>query len=143
MTPEEIAREASARRGWPVEKALRIVNALLGTGNWGPLDLFLGFRAGFKCEYCDLDLLSTVDAYKLWEKDHIERGTGDDPDNLALACLVCNSKLKNRWTLPAGPVERHSRLKVVRDHLGTERERVEAQITSYRRLLEVEPTAGC
>jgi HNH endonuclease len=117
MTEEEVAKEASARRGWPVKKAKAIVNAFLRTGKWGRVELFLGFRAEFKCEYCGLDLLSTVDAYKLWEKDHIERGAGDDPENLALACLVCNSKLKNRWTLSAGSAERSTRLKVVRNCL--------------------------
>jgi hypothetical protein len=101
MTPEEVAKEASVRRGWSLEKAQAIVNAFLRTRKWGPVELFLGFRAGFKCEYCGLDLLSAVDSYKLWEKDHIDPSGGDDPDNLALACLVCNSKLKNRWTPPA------------------------------------------
>ena len=136
MTPEEVAKEASARRGWPIQKAQAIVNAFLRTGKWGSVELFLGFRADFKCEYCDLDLLSTVDAYKLWEKDHIERGAGDDLENLALACFVCNSKLKNRWTLPEGSAERGTRIKVVRDYLLRERERVKSEIASYRQLLD-------
>jgi len=136
MTPEEVAKEASARRGWSIERAQGVVNAFLCTRRWGLVELFLGFRAEFKCEYCGLDLLSEVDAYKLWEKDHINPSGGDDLDNLALACLVCNSKLKNRWTPPVWEVERSARVRVVQDYLRSERARVEAEIASYRQLLE-------
>jgi hypothetical protein len=67
---------------------------------WGERDLTLGERAGFKCEYCDRDLLASVDAYKLWQIDHIvptHAGGTNDLDNFAVCCLICNCKLKLRW----------------------------------------------
>lgn len=38
---------------------------------WSEEQIQLGLRAKFKCEYCDKDLLSLIDNYKLWQKDHI------------------------------------------------------------------------
>ncbi len=138
MTVEEIVKEASVRRGWPPDKAHKVVYEFLRR-RWPPVDLFLGFRAGFRCEYCGLDLLSSVDAYKLWEKDHIARRGGADPgnpENLALACLVCNFKLKGRWMPTAWPAERTERLKIVREYLSSQRLRVETEIATFRQLLE-------
>ncbi|RBO82377.1 hypothetical protein [Marinomonas aquiplantarum] len=44
----------------------KIIEALVNTGQWGENDVILGIRAGFKCEYCDKDLLVSVENYKEW-----------------------------------------------------------------------------
>src|SRR5438093_10759172 len=31
----------------------------------------LAERASYPCEYCNLDMLASVENYKLWQKDHI------------------------------------------------------------------------
>lgn len=136
VTLEEVIAEACNRRGWPIEKASAVANAFVRTGKWGLDQMFLGFRAGFKCEYCGLDFLSSVDAYKLWQQDHIDRRAGDDSENLALACLVCNEKLKNRWSPSAWQgATRSERIKQVQSQLLNYRARVEAEIESCRKLL--------
>ena len=137
MTTEEVARFASQRRGWSMSQAIEKVHALLDTRKWGLIDLFLGFRADFKCEYCGLDLMSSPDSTKLWQKDHIVRGGGDEPDNLALCCLVCNCKLKNRWRLPAQINNRADRVREVQEYVKRERERVGRELDEYRRILEL------
>jgi 5-methylcytosine-specific restriction endonuclease McrA len=56
-------------------------------------------RAGYKCEYCDLDLLEPVMHYWLIEVDHIVpkskmEGDPEKIDNLAFSCRTCNVNLK-------------------------------------------------
>ena len=137
MTTEEVAQIASETRGWSMTQAIEKVHALLDTGKWGLIDLSLGFRAGFKCEYCGLDLISSPDSTKLWEKDHIVRGGGSDPDNLALTCLVCNCKLKNRWRVPSHINNRTERIRDVQEYVKTKRDRVARELAEYRRILEL------
>ncbi|GHA12842.1 hypothetical protein GCM10008090_23150 [Arenicella chitinivorans] len=50
----------------------------------------IAIRAGFKCEYCDKDLLESIDAYDSWQIDHIVPDGNNDFDNLALTCKLCN-----------------------------------------------------
>lgn len=50
----------------------------------------IAIRANFKCEYCDKDLLESVDSYDSWQIDHIVPDGNDDLENLALACKTCN-----------------------------------------------------
>jgi len=62
-------------------------------------------RAGFKCEYCGLELLKDAQHYKLWQLDHLvprklivqEGGDPDDLNNLAIACKPCNYDFKWRF----------------------------------------------
>ena len=63
----------------------------------------LSERAGWRCEYCSLDLLGSPEAFNLWCKDHIVplRHKGEPVDlesfnNLAVACMLCNSA-KSDW----------------------------------------------
>ena len=58
-----------------------------------PWQATLCARAGFKCEYCELDFLTEENWFRL-QWDHItprKRGGGNDLDNLACACSACNS----------------------------------------------------
>ena len=60
----------------------------------------IGERAGYKCEYCDKDLLASVDDYAFsWQCDHIipRAAAGEDTlENFALSCAVCN-RIKSKW----------------------------------------------
>ena len=61
----------------------------------------VGERAGYKCEYCDKDMLASVDDYAFsWQHDHIipqAAGGEDTLENLALSCSVCNMQIKKGW----------------------------------------------
>ena len=78
-----------------------VVQELMSTGKWSKATARLGERADYRCEYCGLDLLATVENYKLWQIDHIiplkSGGDPTDPDNLAVACKQCNWDFKARW----------------------------------------------
>jgi 5-methylcytosine-specific restriction endonuclease McrA len=57
-------------------------------------------RAKYRCEYCDLDFLASLENYKLWQVDHIvslNLGGSEGLANLALACRRCNCDSKGRW----------------------------------------------
>ena len=60
----------------------------------------IAWRARFRCEYCDKDLLRSVDDYEWnWEREHVvptSPGGPDLVDNWALACRTCN-QLKGDW----------------------------------------------
>lgn len=79
----------------------RIVKQLLALGYWSERSAVVATRAEFKCEYCDLEFYATPENYKLWETDHIvprrRRADADNLENLAAACLVCNSKFKGQF----------------------------------------------
>ncbi len=67
---------------------------------WGSMGIECGIRAGFRCEYCDRDLLSSLDDYKAWAQDHIvpERlGGADTIEKMAVSCDPCNSAYKKAW----------------------------------------------
>jgi len=57
-------------------------------------------RAKYRCEYCDLDFLASLENYKLWQVDHIvsvNAGGNEGIANLALTCRRCNRDYKGRW----------------------------------------------
>ena len=58
-------------------------------------------RAGYRCEYCDRDMLASLDNYLLKVQDHIipqSAGGSNTVGNIALSCYNCNSrKLKGNW----------------------------------------------
>ena len=59
-----------------------------------------GERARYKCEYCDKDMLASVDNYLSWQLDHIipESAGGDHtPENMALSCRECTVRFKGSW----------------------------------------------
>lgn len=65
-------------------------------GGWAPE---VGERAGYKCEYCDKDMLASLDDYISWQHDHIiprNAGGEDTLENLALSCQPCN-QTKATW----------------------------------------------
>jgi hypothetical protein len=78
-----------------------VIQALVATGKWIEGVARIAERARYKCEYCGLDLLQSVQAYKQFQIDHIvPKKKIADPDNyynVALACRHCNWDLKGRW----------------------------------------------
>ena len=62
---------------------------------WYPISIDVWIRDGFRCVYCDADLLATVDAYRYgWAHDHLiprSISPDDSPSNIVLACSACNS----------------------------------------------------
>lgn len=78
-----------------------VVVNLVATGKWSDSTARLAERADYKCEYCGFDLLGSVEAYKLFEVDHIiPLSRGGDAiafSNLALSCRHCNFHLKRSW----------------------------------------------
>ncbi len=63
---------------------------LMNELSWPAFMIDIGIRADFCCEYCGKDLLTNVDAYDSWQKDHIVPNGGDGVDNLAVSCRTCN-----------------------------------------------------
>jgi 5-methylcytosine-specific restriction endonuclease McrA len=71
MDETEVIREIAKNKAWS-ESAARLC-----------------VRAGFKCEYCDLDFLESPITYKQIQFDHIvpkRSGGPDSEDNLAAVC---------------------------------------------------------
>ncbi len=100
---------------------------LAKTGKWHVNTAWLFERAGYKCEYCDLDFLGSVANYKSFQIDHIiplSKGGEDINDNKAVSCKTCNWDLKSRWN-PAVVCDSRDRsvlVDTVRQHV-KERER--------------------
>lgn len=69
------------------DEAKRILVKELGWPEWM---VELGIRAKFRCEYCNKYMLSDIDTYDGWQKDHIIPGGDEDLSNLAIACKTCN-----------------------------------------------------
>ncbi|MEH6458220.1 MAG: HNH endonuclease signature motif containing protein [Cocleimonas sp.] len=116
----------------------KIIEALVSTGKWGEDDVKVGIRAGFKCEYCDKDLLASVDNYKEWQKDHIiptSKGGEDINENIALSCKTCNMNIKSRWNPADVAGENASRqelIKAVREFVREKRTVMLNDICTFR-----------
>ena len=70
-----------------------ITRTLVEKFGWGEWDVELGMASSFRCEYCDRDLLASVDDYDAWQKDHIiplSRDGETEKENLAVSCKTCN-----------------------------------------------------
>ena len=77
----------------------KLVEGLVGTGDWSIEKAELAVEFEFKCAYCDKDLVSSVDNHRELQTDHIipsSKGGEDHPDNYALSCRTCNT-IKNVW----------------------------------------------
>jgi 5-methylcytosine-specific restriction endonuclease McrA len=73
---------------------------------WSNEAFEIGLRARFHCEYCDRDLLASVDDYDAWQVDHIvpaSRSGINHISNYALACKTCN--FLKRHSSPAEAVD--------------------------------------
>jgi hypothetical protein len=138
MTEADVVAMAEKRKGWSRGRAEAVVRELMQGGKWGLDQLFIGFQANFFCEYCGRDLLESADSYKLWEMDHIIPGEGDDSSNLALACLPCNCKFKNRWWRPSGNVgsgDRDGLVAEVKKYVAQRRQETDREVAALKEKL--------
>ena len=78
-----------------------VIALLRAAGLMGGLAPEIGERAGYKCEYCDKDMLASVDDYAFsWQCDHIiprAAGGEDTLENFSLCCAICNMWIKKDW----------------------------------------------
>ena len=109
-----------------------MLDELTTTHRWNQTTLNLAIQSGFKCEYCDRDLIISVDDYSGVQLDHILPKSKypqyeNDFNNLATACRFCNF-LKRAWN-PSNPAQpnlgRDELIKRVRDHLAPMRNKYE------------------
>ena len=77
-----------------------VIDQLRHEGLAGSWTAEAGERARYKCEYCDKDMLASVDNYLSWQLDHIipESAGGDHTlENMALSCRECTVRFKGSW----------------------------------------------
>lgn len=99
---------------------------------WSAQQVDVGIRANFCCEYCERDLISSVNDYDAWQVDHILPRTDERESlwNLALSCKTCN--FLKRHSIPTDPIDpksdRSHAISVVRELINERRERKQAQV---------------
>jgi CRISPR/Cas system Type II protein with McrA/HNH and RuvC-like nuclease domain len=118
----------------------KIVEVLVRTFGWSEGAAKLGIRADFRCEYCDRDLLASVDDYDSWQNDHIvpvSKGGTDDHDNMAVACKTCNF-IKRNWTPKEEGVEgqRDGMVREARAMIQQKRAKKLAEVSQIRCLVQ-------
>lgn len=120
-----------------------VAMALVKTGKWRDDHARLAERARYCCEYCDLDLLASVENYKLWQKDHIIptcSGGLEEFENLAIACRHCNWNFKRDWDprtapdLPTNPNRDHQ-IKVARAYIVKKRAEADGDLRRVREIV--------
>jgi 5-methylcytosine-specific restriction endonuclease McrA len=85
-------------------------NELINAG-WSAETLELAIATRFRCAYCDLDFMSSVDAYYSCEVEHIvplSKKGKDEPENKTVVCSTCNF-LKRAWDPRSEAGEKASR----------------------------------
>lgn len=119
-----------------------VVARLAGTRKWSAETARLGERAGYCCEYCDLDLLASAQSYKLWQVDHIVPvscgGDLSSPSNLAVTCKTCNWDWKHSWdprTEVGQDATRDELIAAVRRHIAGKKAMTEAQLSEVREIV--------
>ena len=111
---------------------------------WGDRNIEIAVRANFRCEYCDRNLLSSVDAYKEWQHDHIipqrvdEEKDKDRLNNMALSCRTCNVNFKGKWDpsydLPDN-ASREELVAAVRQYVARKRTAMFAEVVKVREIV--------
>lgn len=119
----------------------KIISELVGTKMWSKESAFLGERAGFKCEYCGRDLLSSVNDYKDWQEDHIvpksKGGNNDDLNNLAVSCRTCNVNWKGKWdprTVCGEGASREKLIEAVRKYIARKKTKEMENLIIFRKI---------
>lgn len=121
--------------------AEEIVASLVATGKWSAIAARRALRANFQCEYCDRDLLASVDSYKMWEEDHIvplSAGGSNEDSNIAIACRVCNYHAKRGWNPQneCGPsASREILIAAVREYVHGRIQRFSEEVTHFQAIV--------
>ncbi len=114
-----------------------IINQLVKEHGWDRGVVELGIRAGFRCEYCGVDMLASVDNYFYnWNNDHIEPASKDgkwEPDNMAVSCKTCNFMKGNR-DLPRPASARDEKIAVWQEWIRNRRTEKQTQLARIRSL---------
>ncbi len=104
----------------------------------------IAWRAHFKCEYCDKDLLGSVDTYEWhWEREHVvptKHGGEDALHNWALACRTCN-QFKGVWdprSDAVDPLDRDALVASARAYIQRRRAERGAELDIVRGLIYAE-----
>ena len=119
----------------------QIVKILVATGKWSELAARRGVRAKFKCEYCDRDLLASVEDYKEWQEDHIvplSDGGKDEEENIAIACRTCNFNVKAKWnpqSVCGLKASREALIQATRDYIARRRSQFLADVSLFRNIV--------
>lgn len=118
-----------------------IIKKLVATGKWSESAARRGLRSRFKCEYCDRDLLASVNDYKEWQEDHIipiSAGGEDTDDNIVISCRTCNVNVKSKWdprTVCGQNASREELILAVREYIAERRERFLSDINQFREIV--------
>jgi 5-methylcytosine-specific restriction endonuclease McrA len=98
-----------------------------------------GIRCKFQCEYCGRFLLASVEDYDTWQWDHlvpVKKGGGDEEENGAIACKLCNSM--KRDFVPSAPLAvlgREAYIDEVKIYLVKLRKRKLDKLNNIRRIV--------
>ncbi len=108
--------------------------------DWSKEAAFLGLRSGFRCEYCERYLLTSVEDYDAWQNDHVLPRSRGGSENLmingALACKTCN--FIKRHTKPAWADATKSRdelVRLYREMIQERRKKKQVKLDDIRNLL--------
>lgn len=101
---------------------------------WSDLQIEVGRRAGFRCEYCGKDLMASYEDYDLWQVDHIVPTAGDEIENRALSCKLCN--FVKRSTDPSKTAKSNLRSDLIDAAKEIIRERRKNKESQYLKTLE-------
>lgn len=105
---------------------------------WGPVNAQVAVAAGFRCEYCDLDMLKSLESYYSWQIDQIVPSGGYATENCALACRTCNHLKHAR--LPKG-TSREERIADARAYIESRKVARQSELDELRELVSYTP--GC
>lgn len=111
-----------------------LIATLLKLG-WHEHNVVVGVKARFRCEYCDRDLLASIEDYDSWQLDHIVPSSqhgADDIPNKALCCKTCNF-MKSTFA-PVGAT-REERLASAREYVTERRSRKLEELERIRALV--------
>lgn len=117
------------------EKNYQVVEDLQRLFRFGEWNAKRGLESGFRCEYCNRDLLASFNDYDSWQIDHVipsSKGGIHEYDNMAVSCKTCN--FLKRDYFPTGET-RNERLADARRHVQVLRVMREAELSQIRELV--------
>lgn len=99
------------------EKNFQVAEDLQRLFRFGEWNAKRGLESGFRCEYCNRDLIASFNDYDSWQIDHVipsSKGGIHEYENMAVSCKTCN--FLKRDYLPTGET-RNERIADARRHV--------------------------